>query len=125
MKALDSWKYSLLSECPNITYFTPISFNITGDISPVYAPESFGCMFCAAIATFDPSTVFTADSKAVNGAPITISTPSTPFVNSFNSDNVAFVSATVLFIFQFPAIIVFLIDFSLQNFFINFNFIIT
>ena len=40
-----SAKYCLLSECPIITYSTPIDFNIGADTSPVYAPFSSQCIF--------------------------------------------------------------------------------
>ena len=52
-----SLKYCLLSECPIITYSTPIDFSIFPETSPVYAPDSSKCIFCAPIFIFVPCAV--------------------------------------------------------------------
>ena len=69
-------------------------------------------MFSAAIAIGVFSVALTADSNAVKGAPMITSTPpkfSLSITNSAKFFNVLAASLCVLFIFQFPAIIVFLI----------------
>lgn len=84
-----SKKYPLLSECPNITYFTPKSFRVSGEISPVNAPFCSKWQFSAPIFKSVPSVRETSASKCVAGAHIALSTfslagifPATSFANS-------------------------------------------
>src|SRR5436305_15001806 len=75
-------------------------------ISPVWAPKLFSLMFCAPSRMFLVSRIdLDTDSSAVNGGQTTMSTsftlPSSSLM-SLTSDNA---SATVLFIFQLPAMI--------------------
>ena len=102
-----SAKYSRLSECPIITYFTPASVSIAGEISPVYAPLSSKYIFSAPIWIFVPSAASIAGIMSIAGTQNTTSASSfaTSGANSFTN---AFASLGVLFIFQFPAIIFFL-----------------
>jgi len=87
-----------------ITYFTPSAFSIGPLISPVNAPLSSKCMFCAPIAIVVPSAAFTRAGRFVNGAQMTLSTPgrsALPFTSAKNAS----ASETVLNIFQLPAMI--------------------
>ena len=52
-----SAKYCLLSECPIITYSTPMHLSIGPETSPVNAPFSSKCIFCAPILMFVPCAV--------------------------------------------------------------------
>ena len=108
-----SAKYSLLSECPMITYLTPTSVSIFGAISPVYAPLSSKYIFSAPISILLPLAASMAGIISIAGTQKTTST-SLFATNGFNSFISAVVSEGVLFIFQFPAII-FLLDIKLSN----------
>ena len=102
-----SAKYSLLSECPNTTYFTPASVSIAGEISPVYAPLSSKYMFSAPMQMLEPFAASIAGIISIAGTQNTTSTSSFA-TNGFNSFTSATASLGVLFIFQLPAIIFFL-----------------
>ena len=102
-----SAKYSLLSECPMITYFTPTSVNMLGAISPVYAPLSSKYIFSAPMLIFVPLAASIAGTMLIAGTQNTTSTSSF-CTNGFNSLIKATASLGVLFIFQLPAIIFFL-----------------
>ncbi len=86
-----------------ITYSAPDSAIIVALISPVKAPSRSQYRFCAATATLLLRAASAAACSAVNGGAITISTPVTSLTIARNSLTYFTVSATVLFIFQFPA----------------------
>ena len=90
-----------------ITYLTPASTNIAAEISPVYAPLSSKYIFSAPTATFVPLTASTTGTMSIAGTQYTTSTASF-LTKSFNSFTKATASLGVLFIFQLPAIILFL-----------------
>ena len=102
-----SAKYSLLSECPMITYFTPASTSIFGEISPVKAPFSSKYMFSAPIWMLVPLAASIAGMMSIAGTQNTTSTSSFA-TNGFNVFTSSTASEGVIFIFQFPAIIFFL-----------------
>ena len=102
-----SAKYSLLSECPIITYFTPASVSMFGEISPVYAPFSSKYIFSAPTSMFVPSHAFTTGMMSIAGTQNTTSASSV-LTSGFNVSTSATASDGVMFIFQFPAIIFFL-----------------
>ena len=102
-----SAKYSLLSECPRTTYFTPASVSIAGEISPVYAPLSSKYIFSAPTWILVPFTASATGIMSIAGTQNTTSTSSLA-TNGFNSSTKATASLGVLFIFQFPATIFFL-----------------
>src|SRR5262249_12567917 len=98
-RATDSavWpKYGRRSEWPTSEPATPSSWSIATDTSPVYAPSSAQCTFCAN--TVRP--LSTAGASDVNGGQMTTSTPS----GGSKEAQKARVSACVLNIFQLPAI---------------------
>ena len=64
------------SEWPSTTPWTSSSVSIGGDTSPVNAPESASCMFCANTSTREPRVESTIACSAVNGTQIATSTPS-------------------------------------------------
>ena len=99
-----SAKYSLLSECPMITYSTPASVSIDGEISPVKAPFSSKYMFSAPTWILVPLHASTTGIISIAGTQNTTSTLSflTKGLSSFTR---ATASLGVLFIFQLPAII--------------------
>ena len=99
-----SAKYSRLSECPMITYFTPASVSIFGAISPVYAPLSSKYIFSAPISMLLPFAASIAGIMLIAGTQNTTSASSVA-TKGFNSLINATASLGVLFIFQFPAII--------------------
>ena len=82
---------------------TPISSSIGTETSPVYAPSSSKCTFCAPTFISVSLKLSTRVSKAVNGAHIAACT-SVPLYRFLNSSAKASASAFVLNIFQFPAI---------------------
>ena len=70
-------------------------------------------MFCAPRWMLEPGTTLATSLNAVNGGQTTMSTSFTVASSSFKSRTRSSASATVLFIFQFPAII------SFRSFFIS------
>src|SRR2546423_4015055 len=88
----------------------PASFIIDADTSPVNAPgPASAAASCAAMSILEPSSRAAIDLIAVNGGAITISQcveATTRGLNAWANSNA---SAIVLYIFQFPAIIGFLI----------------
>ena len=102
-----SAKYSLLSECPMITYFTPASSSIAGEISPVKAPFSSKYIFSAPIMILEPFAASIAGMMSIAGTHRSTSTSSFA-TRGFN----VLISSTawlgVIFIFQLPAMIFFL-----------------
>ena len=86
-----------------MTCVTPASTSIGAETSPVKAPSFSKCMFWAATATGEPLAAATTAASAVNGGATSASpaAPATPFRISSTS---ATASATVLYIFQLPAI---------------------
>ena len=105
--SLVSAKYSLLSEWPSTTYFTPASVSIAGEISPVKAPFSSKYIFSAPIWMLEPFAASTTGMISMAGTQKTTSTSS--FATSgFNVLTNSTASLGVMFIFQFPAIIFFL-----------------
>src|SRR5688500_17511591 len=81
------------------------SCSIKGEISPVKAPCSSQYMFWAPRPTWVPVTIDLTASRAVKGGHKTTSTPLTLATASQTSWANALASATVLYIFQLPAII--------------------
>src|SRR4030042_979070 len=75
-----------------------------GAISPVKAPFSSQKRFWAASWMGEPSSSFRTAERAVKGGATATSTPSTPDKEAFNCLTRSMASATVLFIFQLPAI---------------------
>src|SRR5699024_3559548 len=105
-------KYWRRSLWPKMTQLHPASLSISALNSPVYAPLEAQCIFCAASATFDSlSPSWTATRLAAVGA-TTIShpvySPTAPTISSIRARD----SASVLFIFQLPATIGFLMVFG-------------
>src|SRR5690242_2289087 len=76
---------------------------MTVAISPVYAPTLCSLMFCAPSRRFELSISFETSESAVNGGHTTMSTSFTPESSSLRSRTRSTASATVLFIFQLPA----------------------
>ena len=103
-------KYCLRSEWPTITYSVPISHSMAAEISPVYAPDAAKWTFSAPTFIGLPFAASITGTRSTYGTQATISQPSVflPASSAF----MAFISSTasegVLFIFQFPAITVFL-----------------
>src|SRR6266550_4671251 len=93
------------SECPMIAYAAPASTIIAALISPVNAPSRSQYRSCAATPTLLLRAGSAAAWSAVNGGAMTISTPATSLTRARNSFTYFTVSATVLYIFQLPAII--------------------
>jgi len=79
--------------------------------SAMKAPDSFQWQFCAPSFTFEPSMAFFAKKRSTKGGQITTS-HFAPSIAAIASARVA-ASEGVLFIFQFPAMMVFLIVFPL------------
>ena len=102
-------KYWRRSLWPMMTYFAPASSSIPVEISPVYAPDSFQWQFSAPMPTWVPAAAATAAGTSIAGVQHTTST----FVKSFVASTTPFTSAAVsdglMFIFQLPAMIFFLI----------------
>src|SRR5688572_10460630 len=65
-----------------MTHEQPHSLRKGPLISPVKAPESFGCMFCAESATGEPSIVSATAASAVNGGATTTSTSRRSLANA-------------------------------------------
>ena len=83
---------------------TKSSRSIGAEISPVNAPLSSGCMFCAPSFTTVPSSTRLTPSRAVNGGQTTTSTSfRLPTIPTMSRTRAA-ASAVVLFIFQLPTI---------------------
>src|SRR5439155_21843663 len=90
-------------------------FSIPAQISPVNAPKLCSLMFCAPRRRFESRTALDTDSSAVNGGQTTMSTSFTLARSIFKSLTNANPSATVLFIFQLPAMINFRFLFMLHR----------
>src|ERR1017187_4615312 len=84
--------------------------------SPVNAPKLFSLMFCAASRRLESRIALETSLNAVNGGATTMSTSFTPVRSRLRSPTSVSASATVLFIFQLPAIINFLSLFMFQKF---------
>ena len=76
-------------------------------ISPVYAPKLCSLMFCAPSRMLESEIALDTSPSAVNGGHTTMSTSLMFAVSSFKSRTRLSASATVLFIFQLPAMISF------------------
>src|SRR6185369_10483722 len=81
--------------------------NIPAAISPVKAPKFCSLMFCAPSRRLESRMALETASNAVNGGHTTMSTSLTLASSSFKLRTRSSASATVLFIFQFPAMISF------------------
>src|SRR5437762_9978940 len=92
------------SEWPMMTYSAPVSAIIGALISPVNAPSRSQWRSCAAMQTLLLRAASAAACSAVNGGASTISTSSMSLTRLRNSLTYLTVSATVLNIFQLPAI---------------------
>ena len=97
-----SQKCCLRSECPRITYVQR-SASIGADTSPVYAPRSSKCMFCAPTAVDEPSSASLTAIRDTSGGQTTFPTPSMASSGSLSAEARDTASAIVVFIFQFPA----------------------
>ena len=104
-------KYCLLSLCPMMTYSTPSSTSISALISPVKAPFAAQCTFSAPTLMLVPAVASTAAARSVYGVQMTTSHAAS-LTSGIRSATSAFVCATVLFIFQLPAMIGLRIIFS-------------
>src|SRR5438034_11097565 len=74
-------------------------------ISPVYAPYLCSLIFCAPSRMLESRMALETSLKAVNGGQTTMSTSLTPFSPRLMPATRSSASATVLFIFQLPAMI--------------------
>src|SRR5436190_21977301 len=79
-----------------------MSLSIGAEISPVKAPLSSSCMFCAITRSALPFAASTHTSSAVNGTQMPTSR-SSPSISGRSSSTYARASARSLFIFQLPA----------------------
>src|SRR3954465_10638782 len=88
-----------------MTYFTPSSSKATGLTSPVKAPQSSKCIFCAPTSTsefFDIETKLSRNNEGEQTMGSILSFAGTiPLISPIK----VFASGSVLYIFQFPAII--------------------
>src|SRR3954469_3148312 len=98
-----SLKYWRRSECPSSVPWTPSSFSIGADTSPVYAPSGSWCMFCASTFTSEPPRPSRVAASAVNGGQIATSTPLPSGSRASSFCVYSRASAVVLNIFQLPA----------------------
>ncbi len=98
-----SLKYWRRSECPSTTPCVSISVSIFADTSPVNAPSSASCMFCAKTSTREPRVESIIACRSVNGTQIATSTPSIDDTRGSSAAMYSSASATVLCIFQLPA----------------------
>src|SRR4051794_38873208 len=90
------------SEWPIRTPGTPMSWSIGAEISPVKAPSSPSCMFCATIFSADPFAASMQTSSDVYGAQIPMSR-SSPSISGSSSSTYVRASERSLCIFQLPA----------------------
>ena len=74
-----SLKYWRRSEWPSTTPWVSISVSIGAEISPVNAPLSASCMFCAKTSTREPRVESIIACRSVNGTQIAMSTPSAAY----------------------------------------------
>src|SRR5919198_706424 len=100
----DSAKCSRRSEWPSTTPCTSSSTSIGAETSPVNAPFGAWCMFCAYTSTREPRVESTTACRSVNGTQTPTSTPSAVETRGSSEATNASASATVLCIFQLPAI---------------------
>ena len=92
----------------------PVEATISADTSPVYAPEALSAQFSAPTPILAASTNGVTEAKWINGVQMITSQLGFSLANaSFSSFAKAIPSWRVLFIFQFPATMFFLILFSL------------
>ncbi len=83
-------KIALRSEWPRITYSHPTDFNIDADISPVNAPFSSKCMFCAPSFIWLPFKSFDASESEVNGGQTITSQFGFSFCKRFFNSTISF-----------------------------------
>ena len=97
-----SAKYWRRSLWPMTTYCAPTSVSMDAEISPVYAPFSAKCRFCAPTFILVPFVSSTAVCRSTKGTSATTSqsAPATSGLSCASSSAAAF---GPLFIFQFPA----------------------
>jgi len=86
-----------------------VDFTIAPEISPVKAPSASQYKFCAPSLTQLPATTLFTSVKQTNVGQITTSQPSNPPSSFLSPPASSTASATVLYIFQFPAMIFLLI----------------
>src|SRR3954449_10143050 len=79
-----------------------MSWSIGAEVSPVSAPSSPSCMFCATIFSADPFAASMQTSSDVNGAQIPMSR-SSPSISGSSSSTYVRASDRSLCIFQLPA----------------------
>src|SRR5215472_2383571 len=97
------------SEWPRMTWVTPNSLSIGADTSPVKAPRSSKCMFCAPNAINAPASVCHAAGMSTAGGAIRTSrsrarAAASRSISLRNAASSARASSAVRFIFQLPAI---------------------
>src|SRR5260370_32687406 len=96
-----SWRRS---EWPMMTYRQPASASMGAETSPVNAPSLLQETFWPAMAMQEPFAASTAVRIAVDGGVTTMSQCAAPVTSGRNEEKNARVSASVLYIFQLPAI---------------------
>src|SRR6267378_2496916 len=96
-----SWRRS---EWPMMTWRQPASASMGAETSPVNAPSLLQETFWPAMAMLEPFASSTAVCIAVNGGATTMSQCSAAATSGRNEEKNARVSASVLYIFQLPAI---------------------
>ena len=87
-----------------MTYSTPHSLSIAALSSPVYAPDSFQCMFCAPSLMFVPLMASLTAAKFTAGVQTTTSQTAS-LTSGARAVTSSRASLGVLFIFQLPAMI--------------------
>src|SRR5208283_4578261 len=87
-----------------MTCVQPASTSIAAEMSPVCAPSLSQCISWADTATFDPSAASAAAANAVKGGATTTSQCTACAATGLIISMKCTASATVLYIFQFPAI---------------------
>src|SRR6267378_3405720 len=87
-----------------MTQRQPASASMGSDTSPVKAPSLLQETFWPAMAMLEPFAASTAADIAVNGGATTMSQCFAPVTSGRNEEKNARVSASVLYIFQLPAI---------------------
>ena len=108
-------KYWRRSLWPTMTHFTPTAASMGPDTSPVYAPSFFQNRFWAPMPMRVPSVAATAAGRFGKVGQRTTSRPSAAATSGRNLSKNAWVSWTVLYIFQLPAINGVLIRSLLEN----------
>src|SRR5262249_9222371 len=96
-------KYCRRSECPTITCVTPKATSMGAETSPVNAPSSFQCTFCAPMATFESLDQTRQGATSTKGGQTTIWSGVWPATIGRKSTKKARAWSGVLHIFQLAA----------------------